>query len=914
MSGSEDDDWFNQDEEDLVQSLEQRVQHQEQEENGEQIKDFMAMNLLTNSEIVNTNYKKGSSSRLSMAEFTKGLAMLPIDMFLYFFSEEKDLFVNQLEPNDSLKRFAVYLDVLKSLCQLEMVGFEEVILEAFVKQTVLHDKIRRLILTLLSKGSGRHWDEETVLILQNMMWLLDRAHKFGHVSQQGGDIVELYHKLNDHLKLKSLKVDYVFTSPSRRNVKNDIYPTLKALLSEEISTVEESHNPTSNDVSRYIEEHRELLRKDFIGPLRELVQRLREGRDLRDLEQQGMLWPRTTLTLNPEFNEAQRHSLVYLNFPETETNDNSYQKALVNIKSGSLLCLTRSLDLENLILASVGYTVEEKLKSGCLSVEIISQYNIGNIYDQPLIMFQTPAFFEPYLRVHNYLMTCSPEHLPMRRYLVDNEFDVRPPAYMKPELKLTYNGTTFTREAPPQHMPLNETQKSAFMDALRREFSIIQGPPGTGKTHLSVELVRCLIESSKAAGLGPVVVLTYTNDSLDKFLVKMSEHTQNILRFGSQSRDPQLKKFNEGSVHFENASPRLKRIWWLVNCEYKEKFELLQSAYSNFDGSEESYEATLLAQQRVRQVAERLETLRAVFKYFLAKSKDIVAMTTTCAARLNFFLRLLKSKCVVFEEAAEIQESHVVACLTPHTEHVILVGDHKQLQPFNGSNQVQQISLFERLIVSGMPFSFLNLQYRMRPCIADLLIPTIYEELASSDSVKTYDDIRMMEKNLFFLNHKRPEQQLSDKSFINPYEADSLLELTSFLIHKAKYARSDIVILSPYNAQVECIRKKLCTRGLQVTKTNLGVLVSTVDSFQGLEANIVLLSLVRSNSAGQIGFLRQPNRVCVALSRARWALYIAGNMETLQKGNRTLWGSIAERLERQEALGNIVFPMISEKH
>ncbi|KAH8277372.1 hypothetical protein KR026_009742, partial [Drosophila bipectinata] len=845
-------------------------------------------------------------SRFSMAEFTKGLEMLPIDMFLYFFSEEKDLFVNQLEPNDSLKRFAVYLDVLKSLCQLEMVGFEEVILEAFVKQTVLHDKIRRLILTLLSKGSGRHWDEETSLILQNMIWLLDRAHKFGHFSQLGGDIVELYHKLNDHLKLKSFKVDYELTSSPRGNVKNDIYPTLKALLSEEISAVEESHNHTSNDVSQYIDEQRELLRKDFIGPLRELVQRLREGRDLRDLEQQGLLWPRTTLTLNPEFHEAQRHSLVYLNLQKTEANENSYQKAFENIKSGSLLCLTRSLEFENLILASVGYTVEEKLKSGCLSVEIISQYNIGNIYDQPLIMFQTPAFFEPYLRVHNYLMTCSPEHLPMRRYLVDKEFDIRPPAYMKQELKLTYNGKTFTREAPPQHMPLNETQKSAFMDALRREFCIIQGPPGTGKTHLSVELVRCLIESSKAAQLGPVVVLTYTNDSLDKFLVKMSEHTQNILRFGSQSRDPQLKKFNEGPVHVENASPRLKRIWWLVNCEYKEKFELLQSAYSNFDGSEESYEATLLAQQRVRQVAERLETLRAVFKYFLAKSKDIVAMTTTCAARLNFFLRLLKSKCVVFEEAAEIQESHVVACLTPHTEHVILVGDHKQLQPFNGSNQVQQISLFERLIVSGMPFSFLNLQYRMRPCIAELLIPTIYEELTSSDSVKTYDDIRLMEKNLFFLNHKRPEQQLTDKSFINPYEADSLLELTSFLIDKAKYEKSDIVILSPYNAQVECIKKK-------VTKKKRSVLVSTVDSFQGLEANIVLLSLVRSNSAGQIGFLRQPNRVCVALSRARWALYIAGNMETLQKGNRNLWGSIAERLERQQSLGKIAFPMISEK-
>lgn len=460
MSGSEDDDWFNQDEEDLVHSLEQKVRHQEQEKNEEQIKgnpvtksghvesdqyvfpvgDFGAMNLLASSAIENANQKKDASCRFSMAEFTKGLAMLPIDMFLYFFSEDKDLFVNQLVPNDNLQRFAVYLDVIKSLCQLEMVGFQEDLLEAFVKQTVLHEKIKRLILTLLSKGSGSHWDDETELMLKNMMWLLERAHKFGFDSQQGDDIVELYKKLNDHLKVELFQESHEFSSASMGDVKQDIYPTLEALMSEERSTDEEEIDATSNDIPQYIKNQRELLRKDFFGPLRELVQRLREGRDLRDLEQQGLLWPRTTLTLNPEFNEAQRHSLVYLNLHKTEVNERCYQKALENIKSGSLLCLTRSLELENLILATVGYTVEENLKKGRvspiqnyikriliilfefqLSVEIVSQYNIGNIYDQPLIMFQTPAFFEPYLRVHNYLSTCSTEQFPMRRYLVDGE-------------------------------------------------------------------------------------------------------------------------------------------------------------------------------------------------------------------------------------------------------------------------------------------------------------------------------------------------------------------------------------------------------------------------------------------------------------------------------------------------------------
>lgn len=135
----------------------------------------------------------------------------------------------------------------------------------------------------------------------------------------------------------------------------------------------------------------------------------------------------------------------------------------------------------------------------------------------------------------------------------------------------------------------------------------------------------------------------------------------------------------------------------------------------------------------------------------------------------------------------------------------------------------------------------------------------------------------------------------TDMSFVNPYEAETLLNLLNKL---NKYKDNNIVVLSPYNAQVEFIREAL---GKKLRKH---VQVSTVDSFQGQEADIVLLSLVRSNPSGQIGFLRQPNRVCVALSRARWALYMIGNMETLQRGNKELWGAINTKLLAQNAIGN----------
>ncbi|XP_070072606.1 NFX1-type zinc finger-containing protein 1 [Drosophila takahashii] len=902
---SSDEDWFNQDEDDLVQDLEKKVKSLELKKNEEHIKcrapevgDYLKQLDLENFSGNVGNDGKGNG-RFSLTDLIKALKMPPIDMFLYFLSEERDLFVNQLLASDSVKRVGLFVDILKSLCQLELGGFDEDFLASFSRQSVLLDKIKNL---LFAKASVGKCDEDSALILTHIKWLLLRAHKHGVLGPQGYELVELYKKLAPSFKSDLLEGLEAFTGHLSHNVKGQIYPTLEKLLGKEKP---EDEQPTSDKVVQYLNTQRHLLKEDFLAPLLEFVEQLRNGGDLQEQEQQGLLWSNTYLNLNPQFAEAQRHSLVFLKCQSTDGSTKDNRNGLDNIKSGALLCLTTSLAFDDLILASVGYTEPEKLKEGCLSVQIVRQYNIGNIYDRPLTMFQTPVFFEPYLRVHNYVSTCSTEQFPMRRYIVDGELEIPSPAYIKPGVKLTFNRKPFTLDQLPQDLPFNESQGRAYKEALSREFSIIQGPPGTGKTHISVELVNSLIQNAKVLGTGPIIVLTYTNDSLDKFLVKVSQYTQEILRFGCQTRNPQIAKFNVRTmINPDLVPPRLKRIWWLVNCEYKEKFQHLQSLYANFDGSEESYQRTLVAQEQLHQVADRIDTLRMVFQFFLARDKDLLAMTTTCAARLNFLFRLLQSKCVVFEEAAEIQEAHILACLTPHTEHVILVGDHKQLQPFTGSSKVPQISLFERLILAGLPYSLLNLQYRMRPCISELLVPSIYDELLCSKSVEEYEDVRLMDKNLYLVQHNQPEQRSSDMSFENPYEAGMLAKLTEFLIEEAKYKHSDIVILSPYNAQIDCIKKALHR------KYRSSVQVASVDSFQGLEANIVLLSLVRSNSAGQIGFLRLPNRVCVALSRARWALYIIGNLEMLEKSYPNLWSPIAKRLEESHAIGE-TFPTIN---
>ncbi|KAM8707092.1 hypothetical protein ACLKA7_011230 [Drosophila subpalustris] len=905
MSDS-DDDWFNKDEDEMAQSLQQQVGKVENEAHEERIEFTKSKPEHFEASDVNSGAK--TTERFTTGELSTALKMTPLDMFLYFMSQQRDLFVDQLSVSDSQKRILLYVQVLTVLCQMELGGFEVQLSSGFARQSVLLKHVKIFAEKLFAPLSKGNLDDEAELMLRSIKWLLLRAHKLGVLGELGYELIEHFRTLLARCQLPQLLkhplcVEFsqeLAVLPTVTNLKKEIYPKLDELRQpNSVESVPATVVP--GDAAGYINWHRKLLCEDFAQPLRKFVESLRDKSHVDALVEQQLLWPHTELILNPDFSEAERHSLIFMDLRPTERKEKiklskNYLRLqtdyLKNLKTGALLCFTTSYDFDNLILATVGHNNTDMLKEGYLSVEIAKQYNIGKIYGKPLIMFETPVFFEPYLRVHNYLSTCSAANFPMRRYIIDGCLSTSRPAYIGDcNLK------------PPRH--LNALQQKAFSEAIHNDFCLIQGPPGTGKTHLSVELLNGLLQKAAALKTGPIVVLTYTNDSLDKFLLKASKYTDNIIRFGSQSRLPEIAQFNVRAMVDEAlVPPRLKHLWWLIKCEYKEQFEQLQALHANFDGTEEDYRKIQKAQEDLQLVTEKRDTLRTIFQYYVVRDKALLAMTTSCGARLNYLFRLLQSKCFIFEEAAETAETHVLACLTPYTEHVILIGDHKQLQPYMGyyTHQGLQISLFERLINNKFPVTVLNQQYRMRPCIAKLLVPTFYDELIDDASVTTYDNVKRISANMYFVNHRQPENQLTDMSFVNMYEAKALVELAL----KLKYKMSDIVILTPYNAQVNCI-KSLLTK-----KQREEFLVATVDSYQGLESNIVLLSLVRSNTTGKIGFLRLPNRVCVALSRARWGLYMIGNMETLQRGNPELWGAIHSKLQAENAVGD-EFPLWGNK-
>jgi helicase required for RNAi-mediated heterochromatin assembly 1 len=271
----------------------------------------------------------------------------------------------------------------------------------------------------------------------------------------------------------------------------------------------------------------------------------------------------------------------------------------------------------------------------------------------------------------------------------------------------------------------------------------------------------------------------------------------------------------------------------------------------------------------------------------ILKTQKIIGMTTTGLSKYRGLLASLGPKVVLIEEAAEVLEAPVsVACL-PSLQHLILVGDHKQLRPHckvkdhEDKPYYLNVSLFERLVKNKLEYDTLSKQRRMIPEVRRLLQP-IYKNILK-DHASVLDPAKrppvpgMGGVNSFFFTHNWPEQRDDQGSAYNPQEADMIVGFVKYLRYNG-VATENITVLTFYNGQ----RKKLlyelrkdAALGGQFFK------VVTVDSYQGEENEVVILSLVRSNSRHQIGFLNIDNRVCVALSRAKCGFYLFGNGQLL---------------------------------
>ncbi|XP_040014742.1 NFX1-type zinc finger-containing protein 1 [Xiphias gladius] len=355
------------------------------------------------------------------------------------------------------------------------------------------------------------------------------------------------------------------------------------------------------------------------------------------------------------------------------------------------------------------------------------------------------------------------------------------------------------------------------------------------------------------------------------------------------------KELGKSSAMTEEEADSIFDVWTLSRPDRWRLYRLWVAHYRA-----ELRNKALESEQAYQKAVDRLTDVKRRESLCLLKEATVIGMTTTGAAKFRTALQEVRPRLVIVEEAAEVLEAHTITTLSQACQHLILIGDHQQLHPSAtvyelAKNFNLDMSMFERLVKMGLPFVRLNYQHRMRPEIARLLTPHIYTELENHPSVFDYDNVMGLNTNLFFVEHNHPEEEIKDgRSHQNQHEAMFVVALCRYLLFQG-YKPEQITILTTYTGQLYCLRK------LMPASQFSGVKVHVVDKYQGEENDIVLLSLVRSNMQGKVGFLNIPNRVCVALSRAKKGLYCVGNSALL--GQIKLWSNILHTLRENNQAG-----------
>ncbi|KAH7120477.1 AAA domain-containing protein [Dactylonectria macrodidyma] len=469
---------------------------------------------------------------------------------------------------------------------------------------------------------------------------------------------------------------------------------------------------------------------------------------------------------------------------------------------------------------------------------------------------------------------------------------------------------------------LDQTQSAALLNTLSRELSLIQGPPGTGKSYTGEKIIKVLLGNKDKAKLGPILC-HLLNDGIRRIIhlnlrtvVKKFDRTKQMVKASVAQGNNSLRELSACDS------------WRSVKRFLAENFP--GHCMELFGAADDGYQmrGPRAASLKIMTHGERLR----LYRYWITSHRDrirgdvdlrclqeadIIGVTTTGLARNLGVLRKLRSKVMVCEEAGEVLEAHILTALLP------------SLRPQIQNYELQNMSLFERLVQPPhntdlrVPYSILETQRRMHPSISELIRSTLYPSLKNAESIMNYPEVVGMKKRLFWFHHDRLEAKAESNDAISTsHSNDFEVEMTAAL--------GDIAVITPYLGQLHRLRRRMesmfeiCIndRDLEeletlqadgaevpapptslVSKTNLlkSVRVATVDNFQGEEAKVIIISLVRSNPQAICGFLRTPNRINVLLSRAQHGMYIIGNSDTYS--TVPMWRDVIKMLAASDNFG-----------
>jgi regulator of nonsense transcripts 1 len=415
---------------------------------------------------------------------------------------------------------------------------------------------------------------------------------------------------------------------------------------------------------------------------------------------------------------------------------------------------------------------------------------------------------------------------------------------------------------------LNPSQVSAVQSVLAKPLSLIQGPPGTGKTVTSATIIYHL---AKLSG-GQVLVCAPSNVAVDQLCERIHRTGLKVVRVTAKSREDVESPVRFLSLH---EQVRLND----TNTELV-KLNQLKSELGELSSQDE---------KKFKQLTRSAERE-------ILTNADVICCT--CVGAGDPRLSKFKFRTVLIDESTQAAEPECLIPIVLGCKQLVLVGDHQQLGPVIMNKKAAKAglstSLFERLVHLGTVPIRLQVQYRMHPCLSEFPSNMFYDgslQNGVTPSQRVRRDIDFPwpvadHPMMFWSNLGNEEISASGTSYLNRTEASNVEKIVTRFF-KAGVKPDDIGIITPYEGQRSYIVSSMQAMGTFKKELYKEVEVASVDAFQGREKDFVVLSCVRSNDHQGIGFLSDPRRLNVALTRAKYGVVILGNPKVLSK--HPLW-------------------------